>query len=114
MVMNEEMESLQKNQTCDLVKPYEGRQVVGCKWIFKKKSGSFTEEVIHFKACLVAKGYNQKEGLDYNEIFSLVVRHIYIRVLLALVATLDMELEQLDAKTAFLHGRLDEDMMQQP
>jgi len=52
--------------------------------------------------------------LDYNEIFSLVVRHIYIRVLLALVATLDMELEQLDAKTAFLHGRLDEDMMQQP
>ena len=49
MPMNEEMESLQKNQTCDLVKPYEGRQVVGCKWIFKKKSGSSIKEVIRYK-----------------------------------------------------------------
>ena len=73
MAINEDMESLQKNQTWDLVDLPEGRQVVGCKWIFKKKSGSSTKEVICYKACLVAKGYSQKEGMHYNEIFSQVV-----------------------------------------
>ena len=88
---------------------------MGCKWILKKKSGSSTEEVIHYKTHIVAKGYNQKEEMDYNEIFSLVVGHTSIRVLLTLVANLNMELEQLNVKTTFLHGRLEEEiLMQQP
>ena len=56
MAMNEEMKSLKKNQTQDLVELPEGRQVVRCKWIFKKKFESSTTEVIRYKACVVAKG----------------------------------------------------------
>ena len=57
---------------------------------------------------LVAKGYAQKEGIDYNEIFSLVVKHTSIRMLLVMVTQFDLELEQLDVKTSFLHGELEE------
>jgi hypothetical protein len=73
------------------------------------------QDGIRFKARLVAKGYTQKEGIDYNEVFSLVVKHSSIRVLLALVAQFDLELVQLDVKTVFLHGDLEEDIyMTQP
>ncbi|KAE8713420.1 hypothetical protein F3Y22_tig00110210pilonHSYRG00105 [Hibiscus syriacus] len=64
---------------------------------------------------LVAKGYAQTEGVDYNEVFSPFVKHSSIRILLALVAQLDLELVQMDVKTAFLHGDLDEEIyMTQP
>ena len=64
---------------------------------------------------MVVKGYLQKHGIDYNEVFSPVVRHTSIRAVLALVAHQDLELEQLDVKTAFLHGNLEEEMfMEQP
>ena len=56
----------------------------------------------------MAKGYSQRKGVDYDEIFSPVVRHTSIRVVLAMVAHLDMELEQMDVKIAFLHGDLEE------
>ncbi|GJW92213.1 transposable element [Tanacetum coccineum] len=113
--MGEEIESLHKNNTWALVKLPEGRKVVGCKWVFKKKTGLSGSDNIRFKARLVAKGFSQKEGIDYNEIFSPVVRHTSIRVLLSLVAHHDLELEQLDVKTAFLHGDLEEEIyMSQP
>ena len=68
-----------------------------------------------YKARLVAKGFAQRKGKEYDEIFAPVVRHTSIRILLALVAIYDLELEQLDVKTAFLHGDLDEDIyMEQP
>ena len=64
---------------------------------------------------VVVKGCNQKESIDFNEIFSPVVRHTSIRVLLAFVALFDLELEQLDVKTTFLHGELKEEIyMEQP
>ena len=59
---------------------------------------------------MVARGFIQREGVDYNEIFSLVVRHTSIRVLLAIVAHQDLELEKLDGKMAFLHGELEEEI----
>ena len=64
---------------------------------------------------MVAKGYTQKEGIDYNEVFSPVVKHSSIRILLAMVTQFDLELVQLDVKTAFLHGDLEEEIyMTQP
>jgi hypothetical protein len=115
VAMNEEIESLHKNQTWELVKLPRGAKTVGCKWIFKKKEGIPGVEDARFKARLVAKGYSQREGMDFNEVFSPVVRHSSIRVLLAMVALYDLELEQLDVKTAFLHGELEETIyMHQP
>ncbi|KAL1204478.1 Retrovirus-related Pol polyprotein from transposon TNT 1-94 [Cardamine amara subsp. amara] len=113
--MGDEMESHQKNNTWDLVTQPHGRKIVTCKWIFKKKEGISMAEGVKYKARVVARGFSQREGVDYNEIFSPVVRHTSIRALLAVVAHQDMELEQLDVKTAFLHGELKEEIyMTQP
>ena len=63
---------------------------------------------MRFKARLVMKGYAQEEGIDYNEVFSMVVKHSSIQILLALVTRYGLELDQLDVKTIFLHGDLNE------
>ena len=76
----------------------------------KKKDGIPGVENARCKARLVVKGFNQKEGINFNEIFSPVVCHTSIRVLLAFVTLFDLELEQLDVKTAFLHGELEEEI----
>ncbi|KAG8472574.1 hypothetical protein CXB51_034372 [Gossypium anomalum] len=113
--MQEEMESLHKNKTWDLVKLPKGKKTVRCKWVFKKKEGTPRVEEPKYKARLFAKGYSQVPGVDFTDVFSPVVKHSSIRVLLGIVAMHDLELEQLDIKTAFLHGELEEDIyMQQP
>lgn len=106
--MSEEMEALRKNSVWELVPKPKGRHIVGSKWVYRKKEAINKIEEPKYKARLVAKGFSQKEGIDYDEIFSPVVRHTSIRVLLAMVAQFDMELEQMDVKTAFLHGDLKE------
>uniref|UniRef100_A0A2N9IT68 CCHC-type domain-containing protein n=1 Tax=Fagus sylvatica TaxID=28930 RepID=A0A2N9IT68_FAGSY len=113
--MVEENESLSKNKTWELTELPKGKKPIGCKWVFKKKEAVLEKEGERFKARLVAKGYSQRHGIDYDEVFSPVVRHTSIRVVLALVADQDLELEQLDVKTAFLHGNLEEEIfMEQP
>ncbi|GKB14471.1 RNA-directed DNA polymerase, eukaryota, reverse transcriptase zinc-binding domain protein, partial [Tanacetum coccineum] len=81
--MGEEIESLHKNKIWELVQLPERRKVVGCKWVFKMKIGLPGSDIVRFKARLVTKGYSQKEGIDYNEIFFPMVRHTSIRVLLS-------------------------------
>ena len=92
--MGEEMSSLHKNQTLDLVSLPKGKKEIGCRWIYTKKEESSKPNDIRFKARLVAKGYAQREDIDYNEVFSLIVKHASIRILLALVAQFDLELTQ--------------------
>lgn len=113
--MKEKMQSLMKNKTWVLVnKPKEGK-IIGCKWIYKIKEGDPITGNIRYEASLVAKGFNQREGIDYNEIFYPVGKCTSIRILLSLVSQFDFELEQLDVKTAFLYGNLEEKIyMTQP
>ena len=115
IAMQEEMESLYKNGTWDLVRLPKDKKPVRCKWVFKRKEGIPGVEDARYKARLVAKGYSQIPGVDFTDVFSPVVKHSSIRALLGIVAMHNLELEQLDVKTAFLHGELDEDIyMQQP
>ena len=108
--MDEEMQSLRKNETWELAQLPTDKKAIGCKWVFTKKDGFPNKEHVRYKARLVAKGYAQREGIDYNEVFSPVVKHSSIRILLALVAQMNLELIQLDVKTAFLHGNLEEEI----
>ncbi|KAG8472856.1 hypothetical protein CXB51_034830 [Gossypium anomalum] len=80
--MQEEMESLHKNKTCDLVKLPKGKKTVRCKWVFKKKEGTPGVEEPKYKVRLVAKGYSQVPGVDFTDVFSQVVKHSSIRALL--------------------------------
>ena len=108
--MDEEMQSLVKNHTWKLARLPKGKKAIGCKWVYAQKEGFPSKNDVRYKARLVAKGYAQKEGIDYNEVFSHVVKHSSIRILLALVAQFNMELVQMDVKTAFLHGDLEEEI----
>ena len=101
--MEEDIESLMKNQTWVLIDRPKGKKVMGCKWVFKKQPSIPGVEGSTFKARLVAKGFSQLEGVDYHEVFSPVVKHTFIRLILAITAIQNLELEQLDIKTTFLH-----------
>ncbi|GJT25902.1 retrotransposon protein, putative, ty1-copia subclass [Tanacetum coccineum] len=106
--IKEEIDSLRKNKTWELVYHLVGQKLVSCKWLFKIKEGIEGVQKPRYKARLVARGFIQRAGIDYNEVFSLVVRHTSIRIILALTVCEDYELEQLDVKTTFLHGNLEE------
>ncbi|KAI3780212.1 hypothetical protein L2E82_10183 [Cichorium intybus] len=115
IAMHNEMESLQRNGTWDLVPIPKGKMPVKCKWVYKLKEPVNPNEKPRYKARLVAKGYSQIPGVDYTDIYSPVFKHTSIRALLGLVASNDYELEQLDVTTAFLNGELEEEIfMQQP
>ncbi|KAH9697780.1 Integrase catalytic domain-containing protein [Citrus sinensis] len=113
--MEEEIDSLIKKKTWTLVTNLGNESLVSCKWIFKRKEGIPGAEASRFKARLVARGFTQKEGVDFTEVFSPVVKHSSIRMLLSMVALTDMEIDQMDVKTTFLHGKLEvEILMTQP
>ena len=111
--MEEEMDSLMHNQTWDLVRLPESKTTLQNKWVYRLKEEDGGKQ--RYKAILVVKGFAQKKGIDFDEIFSPVVKMNSIRTILSLVATEDLHLEQLDVKTTFLHGDLEEEIyMQQP
>ncbi|KAL5739216.1 hypothetical protein ACOSQ2_028396 [Xanthoceras sorbifolium] len=111
--MRDEMDSLMSNQTWELAELPPGKKALHNKWVFRIKEEHNGNK--RYKARMVVKGFQQKEGIDYNEIFSPVVKLTTIRLVLKIVATENLHLEQLDVKTAFLHGDLEEEIyMRQP
>ncbi|GJW15791.1 putative RNA-directed DNA polymerase [Tanacetum coccineum] len=112
--MQDEMKSLYENNTFELTKLPKGKRALKNKWVYKLKTEEYTPRP-RYKARLVVKGFSQKKGIDFDEIFSPVVKMGSIRVVLGLAASLDLEVEQMDVKTAFLHGDLDKEIyMEQP
>ena len=112
--MEDEIKSLNDNDVFDLVDLPDGKKTVGSKWVFKEKvaADGSTERL---KARLVAQGYTQRYGQDYDETFSPVVRAESIRTIIAHAANNKMLLHQMDIKTAFLNGNLKEEVfMKQP
>jgi hypothetical protein len=101
--------SLMANGTWELVPLPKDRKSVGCKWVFRtKRDGS--GHIVRHKARLVAKGYSQVEGVDFNETFAPVAKFTTIRCMLAIGAAMDLEIHQMDVKTTFLNGELEEDI----
>ena len=105
----EELEALRKRNVYELVDRPKGRKVTKNRWVFDVKTDG------RKKARLVAKGYSQIEGLDYDQVFSPVVRFETVRLILALAALEDMHVSGLDVRNAYLYGKLDEEIyMEQP
>jgi hypothetical protein len=112
--MQEEYGSFMANGMWELVPLPKDRKSVGCKWVFHIKRDA-SGHIVRHKARLVAKGYSQVEGVNFNETFTLVAKFTTIRCMLAIGAATDLEIQQMDVKTAFLNGELEEDIyMDQP
>jgi len=90
-----------RNETWVLAQLPQGRDAIGCRWLFKRKEDG------RYKARLVAKGYSQKAGVEYTETFAPVAKFNSLRSLLALVSENNWELEGMDVKTGFLHSELE-------
>ncbi|RVW58198.1 Retrovirus-related Pol polyprotein from transposon TNT 1-94 [Vitis vinifera] len=108
LAMKDEMDSLLGNQTWELTELPVGKKALHNRWVYRIKNEHDGSK--RYKARLVVKGFQQKEGIDYTEIFSLVVKMSTMRLVLGMVAEENLHLEQLDVKTAFLHGDLEEDL----
>jgi hypothetical protein len=107
--MNEEYRSLMKNDTWDIVPLPKGRKLVRCKWIYITKYAS-DGSVERHKACLVSKGFYQVEGIEYHETFVPIAKMNSICLVLTLAASHKWEVHQMDVKSAFLHGYLQEEI----
>jgi hypothetical protein len=112
--MHDEMCSILKNQTWDLVKLLPGKRAITAKWVYKTKP-AFPSSAPRLKARLVARGFQQRHGIDYEETFAPVVKWSIIRALTARAAQLDHAIHHLDVKMAFLYGHIHEEVfMHQP
>ena len=113
-VMKDEMNTMATNGVWDLVKLPNGAKTIGCKRVYKIMKDSLGN-IERYKARLVAKGFTQKEEIDYKETIYPVSKKDSLRIILALVAHFDFELQQMDVKTTFLNGELEEEVyMKQP
>ena len=90
--MKEEMKSLHENHTYDLVKPPKKKKILKNKWVFRRKNDGNNSQP-RFKARLFVKGFGQRKGVDFDEIFSLVVKISSIRTVLGIAASMNLEVE---------------------
>lgn len=111
--MAEELKSFEDNDAWEVVPSPEQGTVVSCKWVFQKKLN--TDNTVRYRARLVAKGFTQRPGVDFDETFSPVLRHSTLRLMFALAVQLNLNMCHLDVNTAFLNGVLSEEIyMQKP
>jgi hypothetical protein len=112
--MQEEYNSLLENQTWDRVPLPSWRKIVKCRWFYKTKS-TLDGQISRCKANLVAKGFQQVHGIDYDETFAPVAKMDSIRLALAITTTKGWEVHRMDVNNAFLHGDLSKEIyMEQP
>lgn len=114
IAMDDEYASIIENDTWDVGQLPEGRKPIKCKWVCDFKPAQKGVDA-RYKARLVACGNAQLYGVDYLDTYSQVVKHHFIRIVLAIAAVKDLDFTQLDIKTALLHGDLEEEIyMLQP
>ena len=107
--MVKELEFVEKNNTWTLTELTLGQKPIGLKWVYKLKKDSEVNVVKH-KARLVVKGYVQRQGVDFEEVFAPVARLDTVCLILVLVANRGWEVHHMDVKTAFLNGDLEEEV----
>jgi len=106
--MMDEIQSIESNETWELCKLPTGQKAIGLKWVYKIKY-AVDGSLARYKSRLVVKGYRQRAGFDYEETYSPVASITGVRILLTIAAAHNLNLEQFDVKTAFLHGDIDVD-----
>ena len=112
--MGEELQALMDNNTWELVQLPADKKAIGCKWLFKTKRDEHGRVVRH-KARIVAQGFTQKFGTDYDEVFAPVAKQVTFRVLLTIASRRNSVVKHVDVKTAYLNGELEETIyMRQP
>src|ERR1051325_1315530 len=107
--MKEELKSIKKNSTWELVNLPKRKKEIRVKWVYKVKVNSKGEIVKH-KARLVAKGFLQREGIDYDEVFALVARLETIRLVVGIANSKNWQMYQMDVKSTILNGPLEEEV----
>lgn len=112
--MQEEIASMESNGTWELTELPKGKLAIGNKWVYKLKRNT-EGDMYRFKARLVAQGFSQKYGVDYDEVFAPVVNHTTFRIFLSIAGKYKMIVNHLDVKAAFLNGKISETIfMKQP
>jgi hypothetical protein len=112
--MMEEYQSIMKNDVWDVIPRPKGKSIVTSKWIYKIKHAA-DGSVEKYKARFVARGFSQKEGIDYEETFAPVTRYTSIRAIISLTSVMGWKLHQMDVKPAFLNGVIEEEVyIEQP
>ena len=106
--VKEQLDQIERNQTWELVPRLKDKNVVGTKWIFKNKLNE-NGEIIKNKSILVCKGYAQVEGIDFEETFAPVARLEVIKMFLAFACFNNFKIYQMDVKSTFLNGTLEEE-----
>ena len=112
--MIKEYQSIMKNDVWDVVPRPKGKSVVTSKWMYNIKH-VVDSSIEKYKARFVARGFSQKEGIDYEETFSLVARYTSIRSVLSLATVMEWKIHQMDVKTSFLNVVVEEEVyLEQP